>query len=101
PTATARRTPTPLPPNTYMRVTAAPGDDYATLRRGYTGTPVTNLQRELKSQGYYTGTVDGVYGEGTENAVKAFQRTNGLNVDGVAGPATLRVLYEGNFPRGS
>ncbi len=101
PTATPRRTPTPLPPNTYMRVTAAPNGQYATLRRGYTGSPVTRMQQELKQQGYYTGSVDGVYGEGTENAVKAFQRSNGLNVDGVAGPATLRVLYEGNFPFGS
>ena len=31
----------------------------------------------------------------------AFQRSNGLKVDGEAGPATLRVLYEGAFPRGS
>ncbi|MBQ9264059.1 MAG: peptidoglycan-binding protein [Clostridia bacterium] len=101
PTATPRRTPTPLPPNTYMRVTAAPNGDYATLRRGYTGSPVTRMQQELKKQGYYTGNVDGVFGEGTENAVKAFQRSNGLNTDGVAGPATLRALFEGNFPFGS
>ena len=101
PTATPRRTPTPLPPNTYIRVTSAPGDSYATLRRGYTGTPVTRMQQELKKQGFYNGDVDGTFGEGTENAVKAFQRTHGLNVDGVAGPATLRILFEGNFPFGS
>ncbi len=101
PTATPYRTPTPLPPNTYVRVTTAPNGDYATLRRGYTGTPVTRMQQELKQQGYYTGNVDGVYGEGTENAVRAYQRANGLNVDGVAGPATLRSIFEGNFPSGS
>lgn len=101
PTATPRRTPTPLPPNTYVQVTSAPDGQYATLRRGYTGAPVKSMQQELKKQGYYTGTVDGVYGEGTENAVKSFQRSNGLNVDGTAGPATLRVLFEGNFPFGS
>lgn len=101
PTATPYRTPTPLPPNTYVRVTAAPKGDYATLRRGYTGTPVNKLQQALKKLGYYNDAVDGVYGEGTENAVKAFQRTCGLNPDGVAGPATLRTIYEGNFPSGS
>ena len=101
PTATPRRTPTPLPPNTYVQVTSAPNGQYATLRRGYTGAPVKSMQQELKKQGYYTGTVDGVYGEGTENAVRSFQRSNGLNVDGTAGPATLRVLFEGNFPFGS
>ena len=100
-TAAPRRTATPLPPNTYIRVTNAPKGDYATLRRGYTGTPVTKMQTELKKLGYYTGNVDGVYGEGTESAVRAFQRANGLNVDGSAGPATLRLLYEGAFPDGT
>ena len=98
PTATPYRTPTPLPPNVYVRVTTAPSGSYATLRRGYTGTPVERLQTALKNRGYYSGTIDGVYGEGTEAAVKAFQRVSGLNADGVAGPATLRQLYEGNFP---
>ena len=101
PTATPRATSTPLPPNIYVLVTAAPGNDYATLRRGMYGTPVQQMQEELKKQGFYTGVTDGYFGEGTENAVKAFQRTNGLYVDGAAGPATLRVLFEGDFPFGS
>ncbi len=102
PTATPRRTETPLPDNIYVKVTPAPsGSDYIYLRRGYYGTPVEQLQRELKSQGYYSGSCDGYYGDGTENAVKAFQRVNGLKVDGVAGPATQRVLYEGDFPYGA
>lgn len=101
PTATPHRTATPLPPNVYQRVTTAPDGDYATLRRGYTGTPVTKMQEELKKLGFYTGAVDGIYGEGTEDAVKAYQRANGLNADGVAGPATLRSIFEGNFPSGT
>ena len=101
PTVTPYRTPTPLPTGTYVRVTVAPNGDYFTLRRGYYGTPVEELQEELQKQGYFTGAVDGYYGEGTENAVKAFQRSNGLSVDGAAGPATLRVLYEGIYPHGS
>ncbi|MBE5771266.1 MAG: peptidoglycan-binding protein [Clostridiales bacterium] len=102
PTVTPRKTETPIPANIYVKVTPAPaGSDYITLRRGHQGTPVADLQRELKSQGYFSGTVDGFYGEGTENAVKAFQRVNGLKVDGVAGPATQRVLFEGDFPFGA
>ena len=101
PTPTPRATSTPLPPNIYVLVTPAPGNDYATLRRGMYGTPVQQMQEELKKQGFYTGVTDGYFGEGTENAVKAFQRSNGLYVDGAAGPATLRVLYEGDFPYGS
>jgi len=101
PTATPRVTPTPIPDNIYVLVTVAPNNEYATLRRGMYGTPVQRMQEELKKQNFYTGVTDGYFGEGTENAVKSFQRVNGLFVDGVAGPATLRVLYEGDFPYGS
>ena len=101
PTVTPRLTPTPIPDNIYVRVTAAPNNQYATLRRGMYGTPVQEMQQALKNQGYFTGVADGYYGEGTENAVKSFQRYHGLQVDGVAGPATLRTLLEGEFPFGS
>jgi peptidoglycan hydrolase-like protein with peptidoglycan-binding domain len=101
PTATPRTTPTPIPDNIYVLVTPAPNGTYATLRRGNYGTPVREMQNALKNQGYFTGTPDSYYGEATELAVMAFQRSNGLQVDGVAGPATLRVLYEGSFPFGS
>lgn len=103
PTVTPYRTPTPLPPNTYIRVTPNPSGDYVnlTLRPGYYGTPVERMQNALRQQGYYTGNVDGKYGDGTKQAVEAFQRTHGLAIDGVAGPATLRVLYEGSYPIGS
>lgn len=92
---------TPIPANTYVQVTAAPSGEYITLRRGTYGTPVLQMQQALRQQGYYAGNVDGYYGEGTEQAVINFQRLNGLQADGVAGPATLRVLYEGAFPYGS
>ena len=65
------------------------------------GTPVEDMQKALREQGYFSGSADGYFGEGTEDAVKSFQRYNGLAVDGVAGPATLRVLFEGAFPFGS
>ena len=102
PTATPRAgAVTATPSNIYVLVTSAPNGAYFTLRRGMQGTPVKQMQQALKNQGYFSGTVDGYFGEGTETAVKAFQRSHGLRVDGEAGPATLRVLYEGSFPRGS
>lgn len=101
PKPTLRPSPTPIPDNIYVVVTAAPYGQYATLRRGMRGTPVEEMQKALKSQGYFTGKSDGYFGEDTENAVKQFQRYNGLNIDGVAGPATLRTLLEGPYPFGS
>ncbi|MBQ6959598.1 MAG: peptidoglycan-binding protein [Clostridia bacterium] len=98
---TLRPSPTPIPDNIYVKVTPAPGNLYATLRRGMYGTPVEDLQKALRNQGYFTGKADGYFGEDTENAVKTFQRYNGLTIDGVAGPATLRTLLEGAYPFGS
>lgn len=101
PRPTLRPTASPIPPNIYVLVTPAPYGSYATLRRGMYGTPVQEMQQALRNQGYYYGATDGYYGEGTENAVKSFQRTNALDVDGVAGPATLRTLLYGPYPYGS
>ncbi len=64
----------------------------ATYRQGSTGEAVRTIQTKLKNWGYYTGSVDGIYGSATTEAVRYFQRTNGLTADGVAGPATLRAL---------
>ena len=64
----------------------------ATYQRGSSGSVVTQIQTKLKNWGYYNGSVDGVYGSRTEDAVELFQRKNGLSVDGKAGPATLRAL---------
>ena len=51
------------------------------------------LQCKLKELGYYNGTITGGYYGGTIEAVKAFQRDNGLSVDGKAGKETLTRLY--------
>lgn len=63
-----------------------------TYRQGSTGEQVRVIQDKLKRWGYYDGQVDGIYGSGTRQAVAKFQRKNGLAVDGVAGPNTLRAL---------
>ena len=66
---------------------------YITLERDSKGDQVRTLQKRLKDLGFYSGSVDGSYGESTEVAVMAFQLLNNLTVDGKAGPATQRVLY--------
>ncbi|MBQ6818137.1 MAG: spore cortex-lytic enzyme [Clostridia bacterium] len=64
----------------------------ALSRMGSTGSEVREIQTRLKKWGYYSGSVDGIYGTRTKNAVIYFQRKNGLRVDGIAGPATLAAM---------
>ena len=64
----------------------------ATYRQGSQGETVRTIQTKLKRWGYYTGSVDGVYGAKTTEAVKYFQRQNGLTVDGICGAKTLAAL---------
>lgn len=54
---------------------------------------ITPIQTALKKKGYYTGTVDGVAGDGTYNGLVKFQSANGLTADGMAGSSTLSKLY--------
>ena len=56
------------------------------------GDEVKQIQTKLKRWGYYNGNVDGIFGSQTLEAVKYFQRKNGLTVDGIAGPATLKAM---------
>jgi N-acetylmuramoyl-L-alanine amidase len=64
----------------------------ATYRRGSSGETVREVQKRLKDWGYYTGSMDGIFGSATEKAVVYFQKKNGLTADGVIGPATLRAI---------
>ena len=59
---------------------------------GSRGSEVTQIQQKLKRWGYYTGSVDGIYGSQTVAAVKRFQQKNGLTVDGIAGTQTLNAM---------
>ncbi len=63
-----------------------------TLKKGSTGSNVRTLQTKLKNWGYYQGSIDGIYGSKTVEAVKYFQRKNGLVVDGIAGNKTLAAM---------
>lgn len=64
----------------------------AVSRYGSRGDEVRQIQTKLKNWGYYSGSVDGVYGSKTLDAVKKFQRKNGLTADGIAGTKTLQAL---------
>ena len=59
---------------------------------GSSGEEVRQIQTKLKAWGYYKGAVDGIYGTNTANAVKSFQKKNGLTADGIAGNQTLKAL---------
>lgn len=53
---------------------------------------IKTMQTKLKRWGYYSGSVDGIYGSKTKAAVKLFQKKNGLTVDGIVGKNTLAAL---------
>lgn len=66
-------------------------------RNGSTGEEVEKIQTRLKELGYYTGAVDGHFGDATEKAYRAFQKAAGLLVDGIAG-SDREVLYSDDAP---
>lgn len=73
------------------------------LKQGMSGNDVLALQTKLKDTGYYRGTLDGIFGFETRNAVMRFQSDQGLDVDGIAGFETLSVLdglYNNSVSRG-
>src|ERR1043166_3291787 len=64
----------------------------STLKQGSSGPDVQDLQQKLKDLGFDPNGVDGNFGPGTKAAVIAFQQSQGLQADGMAGPATLGAL---------
>lgn len=82
---------------TAVPITMQIGMNIPTLSRyGSTGTEVRNIQSVLKRLGYYTGSIDGIYGSKTKSAVVRFQRDCGLTQDGICGPVTLLYLGLGS-----
>ena len=74
---------------------------FALSKYGSRGAEVTQIQTKLKRWGYYKGNIDGIYGSKTLEAVKYFQRKNGLKVDGIAGKQTLEAMGIFNSPGNS
>ena len=68
------------------------GSSDGTCEPGDTGSAVRKVQERLKKLGYYTGSIDGDYGNGTKTAVKNFQKRNGLTVNGRVNSKTLAKL---------
>ena len=66
--------------------------DAAVVAWGDKGDQVTLIQQKLKQYGYFSSTVDGVFGKQTYDAVVWFQRKNGLKVDGAVGESTAAAL---------
>ena len=65
---------------------------------GSRGTEVRNIQQRLKDWGYYSGSVDGIYGTATKNAVIRFQKKHKITADGICGKKTLELI---GLPTGS
>ena len=63
-----------------------------TIDKGQRGHHVSKVQTMLKNQGFLHDSVDGIYGHNTEQAVRKFQKSKGLAVDGRVGPATMNAL---------
>ncbi len=63
---------------------------------GSRGQEVRQIQRKLQNLGFYSGSIDGVYGTATQKAVRNFQKSCGISADGIAGPKTLLYLGLGS-----
>lgn len=67
----------------------------STITRQSSREAIRELQRSLIALGFNPGRVDGVLGRRTQAAIRDFQKANGLDADGKAGPQTQRALYSG------
>jgi len=70
----------------------APASATPTLERNDRGPAVTDLQTRLATAGFSPGTADGIFGARTESAVRSYQSSRGIEVDGVVGPNTWAQL---------
>ena len=75
---------------------ASGADCYSAI--GSRGTEVRNIQQRLKDWGYYSGSVDGIYGTATKAAVIKFQKKHKITADGICGKKTLELI---GLPTGS
>ncbi|HNU79716.1 MAG TPA: peptidoglycan-binding protein [Bacillota bacterium] len=64
-----------------------------TLKYGSRGAEVTKLQEQLKKLGYFSGKATGYFGSATKTAVKKFQASKGVAVDGIVGNQTSKILF--------
>ncbi len=93
PYASPKATPVPAPTPTPLVLTASFSGK---LEYGSVGDNVTRVQARLSAMGYYGDKISGQFLGNTRNAVKAFQKQNGLAVDGVVGETTWQALFLDN-----
>ena len=77
------------------------GSSDGTCAPGDSGSAVKKVQQRLKKLGYYSGSVDGDYGNGTKTAVTKFQKRNGLTANGKVNSKTLAKLNSSNAKKAS
>lgn len=65
-----------------------------TIRPGNRGDAVREVQEALQKLGFYKGKIDGVFGTGSQEAAKAFQKSARLNADGLIGDKTFAALAQ-------
>ena len=97
PTASPSASPTSAPIQTGTQSGTQPiatTVDFPTLRVGMRGSAVSGLQMRLQAIGVFSGTIDGVFGTETQDAVKAAQQKFNLESDGVVGSATWAALMQ-------
>ena len=94
----AKRTTTSTSTSTTTTTTVAPPPAPIGLRVGSSGPEVVALQQKLASLKYDVPAADGAFGAGTMQAVMAFQKVEGLDRDGVAGPQTMAKLQTAGIP---
>jgi len=84
-----------LPPPILLAESPSPtATERPILKPGSQGTDVSDLQKKLKELGYYDGIADGIYGASTEAAVSKFQKSVGLEADGIAAALTWERMEE-------
>ena len=91
-TTTVASTPTVVTTPAPTLTTSAVFKFTKTLKLNSTGTEVLQLQKKLKTLGFYKGKIDGGFGPTTEKAVKAFQKAHKLSQVGSVGPQTRALL---------
>lgn len=88
PAATASAAPTATAAPAYGRL-----QNQTALKKGDSGTDVRDLQMALKQKGFFNSEITGKFDSLTQDAVMKFQRSMGLDIDGIAGNYTLSALY--------
>lgn len=76
-----------------LLLAAAPAMAFESHKRGDKGEAVKELQTRLNDLGYAVGTPDGIFGKKSEEAVKSFQKDQGLEATGVVDEATWELLF--------